>query len=151
MKKGLTLLVFLGIVFAFAWFVGGEIGLKVRTFTEWMSKSVWGDWKGISPSWAIVYGLMGVGAWLVWESAPPEERILPMLLFGAQLLTAALWSQTTDLKFQSFLLLLLGGLLIFTMAVFWHHNRWGAILVFPYFAWVLFAGLFNAWIVELKN
>lgn len=44
------------------------------------------------PAWALLYIAIAVAGWLVWRDAGPGEALVPMLLYGAQLLFNGFWS-----------------------------------------------------------
>ena len=103
--------------------------------------------------WTILYTLMGVAAWRIWQSsAPGREAALgfyiaqlvfnffwPLLYFGAELFGAALvW------------LLALWVLILLTIRKFSAIDRTAGRLLIPYLLWVTFAVYLNAgvWILN---
>ncbi|RRQ22045.1 TspO/MBR family protein [Thiohalobacter thiocyanaticus] len=97
------------------------------------------------PVWTLLYGLMGVAAWLVWRST---DRTRPVLtLFLIQLAVNALWSW---LFFAWHLggaalanILLLWPLILLTTLGFWRVRPLAGMLLLPYLTWVGFAALLN--------
>jgi len=96
--------------------------------------------------WTILYILMGIAAWLVWESEG-EGRKLALSLYGIQLILNAIWSIFffgMDAYFLAFVdLVLLWFFLYLTIREFGKVNKTAGILLLPYIAWVTFAGYLN--------
>ncbi len=97
------------------------------------------------PVWTVLYALMAVAAWLVWQ-LPWHRRALS--LWGWQLLANALWTPLffglhlmAPAMFEIVLLLLLIGL---TLAEFYRLSRSAALLMLPYLLWTCYAGYLNA-------
>lgn len=99
-----------------------------------------------APVWTCLYALMGVVLWVVWEK-PAPQKTRAMSIFAVQLFLNFCWS---ILFFRLHLvgwayldiILLLASILI---TIFWFGkiSRTAALLLFPYFAWVLFASILN--------
>ena len=98
------------------------------------------------PVWTLLYGLMGIAAWLVWRRGGPRAR--PVLaLFLVQLAVNALWSwlffawQLGAAALAD--ILLLWPLILLTTLGFWRVRPLAGLLLVPYLAWVGFAGFLN--------
>lgn len=106
------------------------------------------------PVWTVLYALMGVSAWLVWQERGKPHRRLALQGFVAQLAANALWSwlffhwKSGALAFAEVLLLL--ALLAATVALFWRVRRLAAVLMLPYLGWVAFASALT-WAVWRAN
>lgn len=96
--------------------------------------------------WTILYILMGIAAWRVYESAGTDKR-LALSMYGNQLLVNIVWPQLFfQLKtyFLAFGWLLLLWLLIYlTMKLFTQLDKTAGLLLIPYLVWVTFAGYLN--------
>lgn len=96
--------------------------------------------------WTILYILMGVAAYLVWETGDTEVRNA-LTLYLVQLLLNALWPifffrfHAYFLAFAELLLLWLA--IYLTIKQFKEINRTAALLMLPYLAWVTFAAYLN--------
>jgi tryptophan-rich sensory protein len=104
-----------------------------------------------APVWTVLYVLIAVAGWLVWQRAPSGW---PMKLWWAQLVLNFLWSPTFFGAHQIGLaliviLLLLGAILAF-VATSWQRDRVAASLFVPYAVWVAFATVLNAAILALN-
>lgn len=97
-----------------------------------------------APVWAVLYFLMGVAAWLVWEARGFAGARTALVFFLVQLAVNALWPwlffvlRHGALAFAGIVLL---WLLVFgTLVAFRRSQRWAAVLLLPYLAWVSYAG-----------
>lgn len=105
------------------------------------------DWL-FAPVWNILFVLMAVAAWRIWEHVPAGiHRRTALALFGLQLVANLLWS-TLFFGLQQaggalVEILVLEALIVVTMVVFWHHDRVAGLLLAPYAAWVAFAIALN--------
>ena len=147
-RKGLILIAFFVIVFAFLFIGGYSTGLSISSFSKSFLKFMWGEsiW-AIPPSWALLYGLVAISGWLVWIHAPAHERIFPMMIYFAVLTANSTWwwvfvkFADPDLAFMN--LAILWGLTLLNIVVFFFHSAYAAILLIPYFAWVSYVLVFN--------
>lgn len=98
--------------------------------------------------WTILYILMGIAAYLVYEAKiPEEEKKVALLLYGIQLFVNGLWSLIFfNLEAYLFVfawLVLLWYLIYRTLQTFYKINPVAGILFIPYLLWVTFAGYLN--------
>lgn len=99
------------------------------------------------PVWTLLYTLMGIAVFLVWEGKRSRNRTLGLWVFAIQLVLNASWSwfffglERLDLAFIIILVLLFA--ILVTMALFLRVSRAAMLLMVPYFAWVSFATLLN--------
>lgn len=107
-----------------------------------------------APVWSLLYGLMGVAAWLVWRERGWSRAAGALGLFVAQLAVNAAWSwlffgwHRGALAFADIVLLL--ALIVATLVAFARIRRLAAWLLAPYLAWVCFAAALN-WSVWQRN
>lgn len=138
-------------------FIAGAVGavasVDAASFYAQLSKPSWAPPAGVfGPVWSTLYALMGIAAWLVWRS--PGARRVALALFGVQLAANALWSwlffgwRQGGLAAVEVLVLL--ALIVATVATFWRHSRWAAVLLVPYLLWVSFAAVLT-WAVWQTN
>lgn len=97
--------------------------------------------------WTILYILMGVAAYLVYETEESEQRSTALKLYGMQLFFNGIWSLIffgTQTYFFAFVwLVVLWFLIYLTIKEFLERNKTAGILMIPYLAWVTFAGYLN--------
>ncbi len=100
------------------------------------------------PVWTILYTLMGVSLYLVWEKGLQHRDVKTgVLLFGLQLGLNTLWSLLFfGLKspYYAFLeIIVLWLAILLTMVQFWKISKVSSLLLIPYLLWVSFAALLN--------
>jgi tryptophan-rich sensory protein len=102
------------------------------------------DWV-FSVVWPVLYTLIGVAGWLVWER---ERKLQPAhRLWAVLLVLNAAWPwlffglHRIDLALACLVALLL--VVIATAWQFWRLRPVATVVLAPYFAWLLFAGLLN--------
>ena len=107
------------------------------------------------PVWTLLYLMMGIAAFLVWQKGWESGAVKTALaLFAIQLILNGLWSvlffgmRSPGLAFAEILLLWIsiGG----TMVLFWRVAPVAGMLLLPYEAWVTFAAVLNGaiWILN---
>ncbi len=99
------------------------------------------------PVWTVLYLLIGVSAWLVWERAESGARALPMSILALNLLCNGLWSwlffglHRPDLALID--LVALWGTIVAMIRAYAPIHPLAAGLQVPYLLWVSFAGYLN--------
>jgi tryptophan-rich sensory protein len=108
-----------------------------------------------APVWTILFILMGISAFLVWQKGLKKKGVKKALgFFLAQLIFNVLWS-FLFFKFHSpFLALLdiifLWFLILLTIFKFFKINNTAGLLLIPYLLWVSFASILNYAIYRLN-
>ena len=96
--------------------------------------------------WTILYILMGIAAWRIYES-PNSDKRLALSLYSNQLLLNIVWPLLFfNLKIYFFAfawLLLLWLVLYLTLRQFAMLDQKAGLLLTPYLVWVTFAGYLN--------
>lgn len=141
-------------------FVAAGIGASITSqsvhgWYQALRKPDWNppDWI-FGPVWTVLYALMAVAAWLVWRSAGWPAARSALVVFGLQLLLNVGWSlcffglRNPGLAAGEIVALWLA--IAVTIASFWRHSRWGAVLLLPYLAWTSFAAILNLAIWRLN-
>ena len=104
-----------------------------------------------APVWAVLYVMMGVSGWMVWQRNGASRALR---LWGWQLAANALWvpaffglrSAALGLVDLMLMLILIGV----TIHAFRRVRRLAAWLLVPYFAWCVFAAYLNAGFLVLN-
>jgi len=133
--------------------LAGIIG-SVFTFTSvktWYVNLIRPGWNPPSwlfgPVWIILYILMGIAAYFVWQNKDIPLAKLALLFYGLQLLLNALWPiiffgfKNPGLAFIE--IIILSIFIIITTVLFWKINTHAGILLLPYILWTLFATFLN--------
>ncbi|MCC5854153.1 MAG: tryptophan-rich sensory protein [Idiomarina sp.] len=134
--------------------LGGLGSMNAQVFYRDLTLPSWAPpgWL-FGPVWTLLYTMMGVAAWLVWRT-PTTGTKPALILFVAHLAVNALWSWlffAWYLGAVSFLwIVLLWGMIVALIRLFWPLNRLASLLLIPYLAWVSFASVLNFTIWQLN-
>ena len=98
--------------------------------------------------WSILYTLMGISLYLVWNSdASFEDKRRAYILFGAQLFLNLIWSPIffgMQRFLLAFIVLILMWIFTFGMILsFYKISKPAGLLQIPYLLWLTFAGYLN--------
>ncbi len=107
------------------------------------------------PVWTILYAMMGIAAYLIWEKGLRNKKVkIALTYFAIQLLFNFLWSFLFFGLHNPLLALLDIALLwifiLITTMKFYRLSKPAAYLMIPYLIWVTFASLLNLSIVRLN-
>ncbi len=104
------------------------------------------DW--VFPAgWTLLYVLIAIAGWRVWERLPLEAAVVPMAVYALQLVLNAGWSaiffglKRPDWAFAELACLWLA--IVANILAFHPIDPLAAALLLPYLAWVTFAGALN--------
>ena len=108
-----------------------------------------------SPVWTLLYALMGVALYLVWNTAGEKQKSRnTILVFGLQLALNVLWSIAFFGLHNILAALAVIGLLWLsiaaTIALFYRISRPAGLILLPYLLWVSFAAYLNYMIWALN-
>ena len=106
------------------------------------------DW-AFGVVWPILYVMMGVSAFLIWNKGIGSYKLKRALgLFLVQLILNGLWTPIFFgmhmVGFALFEITLLWIAILLTIFDFWRLSKPAALLLFPYLLWVSFAVALNA-------
>jgi benzodiazapine receptor len=107
------------------------------------------------PVWTLLYALMGIAAYLIWQQGIAKSAVRQALfLFTLQLILNFLWSFfffKLQLPIYALIeILLLWVLILATIISFYQINKTAGFILVPYLHWVSFATLLNFYIVKLN-
>lgn len=138
-------------------FTPGLIGANFApdAWYESLNKPQWNPPPWIfAPVWTALYLLIGVAGYVAWISSKAAARRVPFSLYAMQLALNALWTPLFFGLHRSgwalAVLLALVAAVIGNVVLFYRIKRVAAYLLLPYLAWVTFAALLNAAIVNLN-
>ena len=138
-----------------AGFIGAVASINAPEFYGELIRPEWGPPASVfGPVWSVLYALMAVAAWLVWQAPAGKARSVAIVLFTVQLVLNSLWSwlffawQRGDWALAD--IVILWALIVAMLLAFWRCNRWSAALIVPYLMWVSFATALN-WAVWRLN
>ena len=95
------------------------------------------------PVWTVLYLLMGIALFLVWQKNDTKKSVKAYDAFGSQLALNLVWSVVFFGLHMPWLgvIVIFGliGAIIWTMTEFRKHSKVAPWLLVPYLAWVCFA------------
>lgn len=168
-KSALVLVAFLAINVAVAALGSVATITQVNGWYADADKAFWSPPNELfGPAWAVLYTLMAVAAWLVWRESTREGSSIgranarrPLTLYVIQLVLNALWTPVffgvypltgvAALWLALAIILAMDVFVLFTMIAFWPVRRAAAVLLIPYWAWILFATTLNVAIAVLQT
>jgi tryptophan-rich sensory protein len=145
----------LAIAFAIAGIGGAATGPSIETWyagipKPWFTPPNW----VFGPVWTILFVMMAVAAWRVWEARGWQGARVALALYGIKLVLNALWSvlffglHRPDWALVE--VLVFAGAIAATLVAFWRIDRFAGWLMAPYLAWAVFAAVLNARIVQIN-
>jgi tryptophan-rich sensory protein len=106
------------------------------------------------PVWILLYTLMGISLYLVWNQKGSVGTKTALIFFAVQLGLNTLWSLIffgLRLPLAAFLeILVLWLFILLTILKFFPISKVAAYLLIPYLLWVSFASLLNFYIFRLN-
>lgn len=151
-KQVIGLLGWLFLVFCAA-LIGAIASISAASFYEQLVRPEWSPPASVfGPVWNILYFLMAISVWLIWRDL--RNTRVALSFFVVQLCVNALWSWLFFAWHSGFLafldIILLVVLITATIIKFWEINRFAAVLMLPYLAWVSFASVLT-WVIWQNN
>lgn len=151
MKLAISLLIcfsaaFIGSLFTFP---------SISTWYESLNKPFFTppNWV-FGPVWTILYLLMAISLYLIWEDKNVKDKKMAYYFFGFQLFLNTLWSIIFfGLKspFLGFIIIIVFWIAIFLMIwKFFEINKLAGYIQIPYILWASFASILNLAIVLLN-
>jgi translocator protein len=102
------------------------------------------------PVWTVLYFMIGLSGWLVWQCKDDRVRSRALLVFVIQLMLNLTWSYVFFAIRSPLLGLLDITALWSTLGIYvlitWSGARLAALLFLPYWIWVSYAGILNYFI-----
>lgn len=135
---------------------GAATATSIRTWYPTLLKPVWNppNWV-FGPVWTLLYCLMAIAAWRVWQTGDAQSARRTFRWFAAQLSLNLLWSvlffglRSPGLAFAE--VIIFWAMLVVMLRRFWRADRIAAALWAPYVAWVSFATVLNGTIWWLNR
>ncbi|MFA5112799.1 MAG: TspO/MBR family protein [Candidatus Margulisiibacteriota bacterium] len=149
MKKYISLVIALVICFGAAALGSLATAPQIATWYAGINKPFFNPPNWIfGPVWTILYAMMAVAAWLVWEKGQNKKEVRSALLaFLAQLAVNVLWSFLFFVwhsLWGAYLgIIVLWLLILLTIIRFFKLDRTAGWLLVPYILWVSFASFLN--------
>jgi tryptophan-rich sensory protein len=152
--SALVLVAFLAISFGVAALGGLSTIANVNGWYADAGKAFWTPPNAVfGPVWTVLYTLMSVSAWLVWRERHRTEVRPALTVYVVQLVLNALWTPfffglypaigASALWIALVIMVAIDVMVLVTMINFWRKRRLAAVLLIPYWAWVLYATTLN--------
>lgn len=156
MKPALRLAATFALCFAIAWLGALVTTPKIATWYAALNKPFFTPPNYVFPiAWNILYALMAISLWRLWQSQESELRNRAITLFLLQLAVNLAWSWlffgAESLRGGLVTIIALDALVIWTIYVAWRVDRIAAALLLPYLFWIGYATALNAGIVRLNT
>lgn len=104
--------------------------------------------------WSLLYLLIGVAAYIVYESEKNEERKKAIWLYWLQLFVNFIWPivffRFLMFKQALFIIVVLDFLVVITTKAFYNVNKYAGKLMIPYMLWLMFATYLNLGVALLN-
>ena len=151
-RKTLALIGWLALTFC-----ASATGVFVKTggwYAE-LAKPTWNPPSWVfGPVWTVLYAMMAVAVWLVWQRGGWRAQRGPLTLYVVQWALNALWTplffglQRPGLAFAEILVLL--AAVYGTLILFFRAKPLAGLLLVPYALWTTFAAVLNFTIWRLN-
>ncbi len=143
------LVFWIGICYLVAW-TGALVspGMAPSDWYDALSKPTWNppDWV-FGPVWTVLYTMMGVSAWIIWDRFGLKAARVALAAFIIQLLLNGLWSRLffgmQEPGWAFFEILILLAAIAITTVLFFRKNAVAGWLMVPYILWVGYASTLN--------
>jgi tryptophan-rich sensory protein len=135
---------------------GIATGSSVGTWYQEIEKPSWTPPAAVfGPVWTVLYVLIGVALWMVWEKAAGKPRLTALAVFAGQLILNTAWSLIFfGMRSPGWALLeiaLLWLAIVATIVIFSRIRPWAGALLVPYLLWVSFAAALNLAIWRMNS
>lgn len=153
-RSALVLVAFLAISFGVAALGGFSTVANVDGWYAEAPKAFWNPPNVVfGPVWTVLYSLMSVAAWLVWRERARVDVRPALAVYVVQLVLNAIWTPLffglypaigdAALWIALVVIVAIDAMVLVTMLRFWPVRRAAAVLLIPYWAWVLYATTLN--------
>ncbi len=155
LKKFLSLVLWIIIFQVVGYLIGQMTQSNIVTWYQTLNKSAFNPPQLVFPIvWGILYLMLAVAGWSLWEQRKKARAKLALLFYGIQLLMNWTW---TPLFFQFHLIQLsfywIIGIIVLTLVTIfftWNKFKLATVMLVPYWFWLLFASYLNA-VIWIKN
>lgn len=107
------------------------------------------------PVWTVLYALMAVAAWLVWEEHGFRGAFFSLAVYLVHLVVNFAWSLlffgAGFIGWALADLILLWLMVALLVGLFWERRKLAGALLVPYLLWVTYAGALNLQILRLNR
>ncbi len=153
--NSITLVFFIGFVLFVGYFSSFVVGVPIKDLYAALIKPSFAPPGYLfGPIWTILYILMGISAFLIWQKRDEKDINPATAIFFIQLFLNYIWSiiffGRSSYGFALIDLIALWLSIIATIVIFRRFSKASAYLLIPYLLWVSFAGVLNFFIWRLN-
>ena len=121
-----------------------------------LAKPIWTPPDWVFPvAWMILYAMIAISGWRVWERIASEDALLAFSIYGSQLALNAAWSAIffglKNLRLALTELSVLWLMIVLNIILFTEGDPTAGLLLLPYLLWVSFAGILNAKVMRMNQ
>lgn len=155
MNRIIRLIACFALCFAVAWLGSIATMPKIPTWYAGLNKPSFTPPNAAFPIvWNILYAMMAISLWRLWEAPKDEMRKRAITLFLLQLVVNLAWSWiffgAESIRGGLSTILALVVLLTWTIIAAWKVDRFAAALLLPYLLWIGYATALTAEIARLN-
>lgn len=155
MKAVLRLVASFALCFAVAWLGSLAAAPKIPSWYAGLHKPAFAPPDYLFPIvWNILYALMALSLWRLWQAPRDETRSRAIALFLLQLAVNLAWPWiffgAESIRGGLSAILALDALVAMTVFAAWKVDRFAAGLLLPYLLWIGYATALNAGIAGLN-
>jgi len=109
-----------------------------------------------APAWTLLYILMAISAFLIWQERDNLKTKQALTFYGIQLILNTLWSiiffGMHNPGLASLEIIILWLFILITLIKFYKINKTAGLLFIPYLLWVSFASILNlfVWMINIS-
>lgn len=100
-----------------------------------------------APVWFMLYTLMAISFYLIWDNEPSPKRDKALALFIIQFVFNIMWSFIFFKQHEIFIafldIILMWLFIVFSIVLFYKITRKASLLLVPYIIWVSYATILN--------
>jgi tryptophan-rich sensory protein len=155
MKSILRLIACFGLCFFVAWLGSVATVPKIPEWYAGLNKPSITPPNYVFPiAWNVLYALMAISLWRLWQAPRGDRRKYAVALFLLQLAVNLAWSWiffgAESIRGGLSAILALDALVAMTIYTAWRVDRFAASLLLPYLLWIGYATALNAEIARLN-
>jgi tryptophan-rich sensory protein len=153
--SALTLIFFIAFVLFVGYFSSIVVGVPIKDLYSVLNKPSFAPPAALfGPVWAVLYILMGISAFLIWQKKDEKDVNPATAIFFIQLFLNYIWTiiffGRSSYGLALIDLVALWIAIVATIMIFRRFSKTAAILLIPYLFWVTFAGVLNFYIWKLN-
>ncbi len=107
-----------------------------------------------SAAWTVLYIMIALSLFFYVKNGLKQEKVIPLIVFSIQIILNLLWTpvffDSHSIKMAFVIILLLIVFVAANIILFYKTSKTAALLLVPYFLWLIFAAYLNFEIIILN-